>query len=89
MIDFFLWLTLLFQRGQSLQDAIKKGQPSIWLTFNPMRINFYNPDSPWFAGSSPIEKVGLFNYRTFTLPGGKPELKQSERAIDWVVEVMK
>lgn len=65
--DIRLWFILLFNRDQSMRDAVVKGKKCVWLTSSKYgtRINYYNPNSSCWGGSTPVEKAGMFRYRTF------------------------
>lgn len=68
--------------------AIRKGRKAVWLTKDKrgwMRINYYNPKTSFWGGSSPVEKCGAFRYRTFVYRGGNVQLKEiGEDAVTWV-----
>jgi hypothetical protein len=75
-----------------MQDAIRKGSKTVWLKTNvktdyglAMRINYYNPGTVWWGGSSPVERRGLFGYQTYVNVGGRPENKElNEDGVTWV-----
>ena len=64
-----LWFILLFNRNKSYLKDMRQTNYSTWLTGYgySLRLNYTEPGG---GGSTPVRKIGLFEYETYIWPGG-------------------
>ena len=79
--NFCLWFRLLFNRNATMLEMSKIGKKVVWLCDvdtmhgKALRLYYFNPGSCFWGGSDPVEKTGIFEYRTYVFPGGDASKK--------------